>query len=236
MPLLEVRGVGAGYGQVRALADVSLTLDEGEAVAVIGSNGAGKSTLMNVVAGVKRPTSGSLWWGAHDMTAWPTGRRVRAGLVLVPEGRHVFPRLSVRANLLLGEHALGRQHDDRRRLDEVLAIFPILDERAKQLAGTLSGGEQQMLAIARALMSRPSLLMLDEPSVGLAPGAVAATYEILGRIRESGTTMLLVEQQVHRALEFADRAYLLQTGAVVGEGPCAQLKDSEQVRKAYLGM
>lgn len=236
MSLLEVRSVSAAYGHVRALDRVSMRLDKGDAVAVIGSNGAGKSTLMNVLAGVKQPTSGSLCWGDQDMTAWPTGRRVRAGLVLVPEGRHVFPRLSVRANLLLGEHALGRQRDERQHLDEVLAIFPILRERSSQVAGTLSGGEQQMLAIARALMSKPSLLMLDEPSVGLAPAAVSATYEVLARIRESGTTMLLVEQQVHRALEFADRAYLLQTGVVVGEGPCAQLKDSEEVRKAYLGM
>jgi branched-chain amino acid transport system ATP-binding protein len=237
--LLEVRGLSARYGAVAALRDVSLDVRAGELVALIGANGAGKSTLLRTLAGLMPPTAGRVALEGRDVTGRPPEAILRAGIALVPERRRVFADLTVLDNLELGGYALPRGGDFRRRLDagvdDAYRLFPVLHRRREQLAGTLSGGEQQMLAIGRALMSRPRLLLCDEPSLGLAPLIVQEIMRLLAALREAGTTILLVEQNARMALRAADRAYVLETGSVVLSGSAADLLDNDELKAAYLG-
>ena len=233
-PALRVLDLSAGYGGLPALNGVSLEVRRGEIVALVGANGAGKSTLLRAVAGLLQPAAGRIEHEGRRIDGRPAHEIVRSGIAYVPEGRHLFGRLTVLDNLLLGAFT---HHDGREQgLDEVTALFPVLKDRAQQLAGTLSGGEQQMLAIARGLMSRPRLLLLDEPSLGIAPKLVARIYEALQAINAKGLTLLLVEQNVRAALTCASRAYVLQTGRMVREGPSADLLGSDLVRRAFLGL
>jgi branched-chain amino acid transport system ATP-binding protein len=237
--LLEVRGLSARYGAVAALRDVSLDVRAGELVALIGANGAGKSTLLRTIAGLMAPTAGRVALEGRDVTGQPPEAILRAGIALVPERRRVFADLTVLDNLELGGYALPRGGDFRRRLDagvdDAYRLFPVLHRRRGQLAGTLSGGEQQMLAIGRALMSRPRLLLCDEPSLGLAPLIVQDIMRLLATLRDAGTTILLVEQNARMALRAADRAYVLETGSVVLVGSGAELLDNDELKAAYLG-
>ena len=237
--MLEVRGLSARYGAVAALRDVSLDVRAGELVALIGANGAGKSTLLRTIAGLMAPTAGRVALEGRDVTGQPPEAILRAGIALVPERRRVFADLTVLDNLELGGYALPRGGDFRRRLDagvdEAYRLFPVLHRRREQLAGTLSGGEQQMLAIGRALMSRPRLLLCDEPSLGLAPLIVQEIMRLLAALREAGTTILLVEQNARMALRAADRAYVLEVGRVALSGASADLLANDQLKAAYLG-
>ncbi|GBD08568.1 High-affinity branched-chain amino acid transport ATP-binding protein LivF [Candidatus Thermoflexus japonica] len=233
--LLMASGVTAGYGPILALRGVSLEVQEGEVVALLGANGAGKTTTLRVIAGLLSPWTGSLFWEGRPIHALPPEQRVAMGIVLVPEGRGIFPDLTVRENLWLG----AWRHRDRRRaqqdLEMVFHYFPILRERQTQRAGTLSGGEQQMLAIGRALMARPRLLLLDEPSLGLAPLVVREIFAILQAIHAAGTTLLIAEQNVHLALTLAHRAYILQNGEIRLHGEAKSLRDNPEIRALYLG-
>jgi branched-chain amino acid transport system ATP-binding protein len=233
--MLKVRDLHLDYGGVVALRGVDLDVAEGELVALVGANGAGKSSLLAAVSGLHRPIGGTVEFQGTDVTRLPAHKVARLGAVLVPEGRRLFAHQTVLQNLMLGAyHQPQEQHEgDLRRVYE---LFPVLKERAGQRAGTLSGGEQQMVALGRALMSRPRLLMLDEPSLGISPKYTQLVFEVLAEIRAGGTTMLLVEQNLAAALELADRAYVLQTGRVVTSGPAAELAASADVRKAYLGL
>jgi branched-chain amino acid transport system ATP-binding protein len=236
--LLEARNLHVAYGAgVRALQGVSLRVAPGEVVALIGANGAGKTTLLKAIAGLVQAQAGEVTFDGHPVSAVDAADRVKLGVALVPEGRHLFSRLTVAENLILGSYSNGDPAHRRQMRERIEALFPVLRERARQRAGTLSGGEAQMLAIARALMSRPRFLMLDEPSLGIMPRLVDQVMDSLRRLHESeGLTMLLVEQNVPAALDLADRGYVLQTGRVVLEGRSEELRDSELVRKAYLGM
>jgi branched-chain amino acid transport system ATP-binding protein len=233
--LLSLDHVEAGYGDVVAIRDVSLDVRAGEIVSLIGSNGAGKTTTLRAIGGLLRLRRGAIVFDGERIDGRRSADIVARGIGHVPEGRQLFPSMTVRENLVLG----ARTRASRRRRDEALAgifeLFPRLAERGGQLAGTLSGGEQQMTAIGRALMARPRLLMLDEPSLGLAPITVAAIFETLGRINRDGTTILLVEQNVLRALRLSDRGYLLENGTIVGDGPRERLLGDERVKRAYLG-
>ncbi len=236
--LLEVRDAHVSYGTgVRALQGVSLQVAAGEAIALVGANGAGKTTLLKTIAGLLRPASGEIWFEGRRVDRVEAPDRVSLGIALVPEGRRLFSRLSVSENLRLGTYR-DRDPAHRRELEErAFALFPVLAERAKQRAGTLSGGEGQMLSIARALMSRPRFLMLDEPSLGIMPRAVDSIMDVLARLnREEGLTTLLVEQNVPAALSVAHRGYVLQTGRIVAEGESRALLESDLVRRAYLGI
>ena len=232
MPL-EVRGLTADIGAVRILQGMDLDVAEGEAVALIGSNGAGKSTLMRSVAGLLRPIGGSVRYGGADLGRLSADKVVRLGLALVPEGRQIFAPLTVRENLLMGAYA---KREGPRELERVLAVFPKLAARLQQLGGTLSGGEQQMLAIGRALMSAPRLLLLDEPSLGLAPKVVAEIFEVIGQLVASGTSVLLAEQNAAMALRVAGRGYVLREGNIVLSGSARALADDPTVQQAYLGI
>jgi branched-chain amino acid transport system ATP-binding protein len=233
--LLRLDGVCAGYRGLQVLHDVSLGVEQGEVVALIGANGAGKTTTLRVVSGAVRPTSGTVSFEGRDLARLPQHAVVRAGVVQVPEGRELFPGLTVRENLTMGGYTLDRE-ERARRLKEVHGLYPVLEERADQAADTLSGGQQQMLAIGRALMARPRLLLMDEPSLGLAPKLVGEMFEVIERIRRAGITVLLVEQNVVQALRAADRACVLESGRIVASGPSARLLDDERVRSAYLGL
>ena len=232
--LLSVREIHVDYGAVRALQGVSIHVAEGEVVSVIGSNGAGKTTLMKTVAGLLAARSGVIRFREQDITGVEAQDLVGRGISLVPEGRQVFGRMSVEENLMLGAYSRpgGARADD---FAHCFALFPRLEERRSQRAGTLSGGEQQMLAIARGLMSRPRLLLMDEPSLGLAPQLVSRTFEVVERLRAAGTTILMVEQMARQALRVSDRAYVLEHGRIVGEGASADLLDDPRVLGAYLG-
>ncbi len=236
MTLLEAKGLRSGYGRVEILRGVDLAVVEGEFVAVIGANGAGKTTLLRTISGVVRPSGGTLTFGGQDLRRRSAHRVPGLGIGHVPEGRQIFPRLTVRENLLVGAFLRRDRSHREGRLELVLTLFPRLRERLAQAGGTLSGGEQQMLALGRALMLGPKLLMLDEPSQGLAPKVVGEMYEKLGEIHRQGTTILLVEQNVTAALRYAGRAYLLEHGRVVLEGNSAQLQGNDEVRRAYLGV
>ena len=236
--LLEVRDLHVAYGAgVRALQGVSLRVQSGEVVALIGANGAGKTTLLKTIAGLVQPQRGDVFFDGRVISAMDAADRVKLGVALVPEARRLFTRLSVAENLTLGSYTNGEPAHRREMLERIHALFPVLRERARQRAGTLSGGEAQMLAIARALMSRPRFLMLDEPSLGIMPRLVDQVMDALRRLHErDGLTMLLVEQNVPAALDVADRGYVLQTGRVVLEGSSEELRGSDLVRQAYLGM
>lgn len=234
MNALEVQGLEVAYGAVRALKGVSLSVGQGEVITLLGANGAGKSTTLRAISGLVRPRAGSITYRGEALTRLSPAQIVRRGIAHCPEGRRVFAGLSVQDNLLLG--ASGRR-DPEIGLDiqRMFTLFPILAERRNQAAGTLSGGEQQMLALARALMSRPTLLLLDEPSLGLAPLVVRSIFATLKELKAAGITILLVEQNVKLALELADRAYVLRTGQVVLEGKAEELRDDARVARAYLG-
>jgi len=228
-------GYGSGAGMVTVLRDISLTVESGEIVALLGSNGAGKSTLINTVTGILKPASGRIEFEGEDISGAPSHLIVAAGLVQVPEGRRVFPNLSVRENLLLGGYRRARARRPA-NLDRVMGIFPRLGERLVQKAGTLSGGEQQMLAIGRALMSEPSLLILDEPSLGLAPIIVEEMFGLISQLHREGLSILLVEQNAAQSLEIAQRAYVLEQGAITLSGAAQELATRDEVRRAYLGL
>jgi len=232
--MLQVRGLSVAYGDLPALRDVSFDVGAGELVAMLGPNGAGKTTTLKALLGLLPCRVGTMAFQGQPLHDQPPHQRVRLGLALVPEGRHIFPRMTVQENLELGAARGRRAPVDA--LEWAYALFPILAERRKQLAGTLSGGQQQMLAIGRALMSNPQLLMLDEPSLGLAPVVVDQLYDKIGALKAEGLTILLVEQQVYGALELADRAYVLETGHIVREGKRADLLADDYIQKTYLAL
>jgi branched-chain amino acid transport system ATP-binding protein len=234
MPLLSVEGLVAGYGAITAIKGISLTVEEGEIVTLIGSNGAGKSTTLRAISGLIKPERGAILFQGKAIDRLPAHKIVRLGISHVPEGRGIFHRLSVLENLDLGAFQRTDRGIDADR-ERVFALFPRLKERLKQAGGTLSGGEQQMLAIGRALMARPKLLLLDEPSMGLSPILVDAIFATIGEIRAQGSTILLVEQNAMMALEVADRAYVLESGVIALEGRGADLAKDDHVRKSYLG-
>jgi branched-chain amino acid transport system ATP-binding protein len=233
--LLKITDLNAGYGKVIVLRDVNLEVNEGEIVAVIGPNGAGKSTLLKNISGLVRPTSGKITFKGADITGQPAYQTVEAGISYVPEGGRPFPNMTVVENLMIGAFA-RRENLKTTILDEVYELFPILKEREKQYARTLSGGQKQMLAIGRGLTSRPGLLMLDEPSLGLAPNLVKEIYEKLQKLRSFGLTVLLVEQDTAHALKLADRGYVLENGHVCMQGSGAELARSEHIKTHYLGL
>ena len=234
--MLTLEDVHVSYSGSEALRGVDLTLSEGELVAVIGPNGAGKSTLLRTISGLVRRNAGKVTFDGSDLGTLEPDEIVRRGIIHVPEGRMVLGRMSVRENLLLGAYSRPRHEDHSKELDHILTLFPRLQERLDQLAGTLSGGEQQMLAIGRGLMGRPKVLMLDEPSLGLAPLMVTTIFEVLVDIRRRGITVLLVEQNAERALSTADHAYVLDLGSVTAHGVASELLQDERVRSAYLGI
>ncbi len=234
--MLELNNVDAGYGAFQALFDVSMTVRGGEAVAVIGSNGAGKTTLLRVISGLLPAAGGEMTMEGVSLRTIAPHRIVEAGIAHVPESRRLFPRLSVESNLKMGAFIPAARAKFAERLAYAYGLFPRLRERRMQLAGTLSGGEQQMCAIARALMSGPKLVLLDEPSMGLAPVIVAQVFELVRRIRSEGYTVLIVEQNVSQVLKIVDRAYLLEVGRVKASGTAAELAASDEIRKAYMGL
>jgi len=234
--MLDLRSVRAGYGSFQALFDVSLDVRAGEAVGVIGPNGAGKTTLMRVISGLIRPTAGSISMEGVDLLATPSHQIVELGIAHVPENRRLFPRMSVEDNLKMGGFMPAARSKHAGRLALVYELFPRLRERRRQLAGTMSGGEQQMCAIGRALMSDPKLLLLDEPSAGLAPVIVQQVFDLVKRIRAGGLTVLIVEQNVQQVLRVVDRAYLLKAGSIRAAGRASELLESETIREAYLGV
>jgi branched-chain amino acid transport system ATP-binding protein len=234
--VLAVEGIHVSYSGSVALGGVDLMLSEGELVAVIGPNGAGKSTLLRPISGLVRPNSGKIVFNGNDLASLKPDEIVKRGIIHVPEGRMVLGRMSVRENLLLGAYARPRNEDHSKIFEDIFALFPRLRERLDQLAGTLSGGEQQMLAIGRGLMGRPKVLMLDEPSLGLAPLMVTTIFEVLNQIRSRGITVLLVEQNAERALSTADHAYVLDLGSIAARGVASELLQDERVRNAYLGI
>jgi len=234
--MLEVKKISVSYFGVPVIREVSFKVEEGQMVSIVGSNGAGKSTLLKTVSGLLRPLSGEITFLGKRIDTLPPYDITAAGISHIPEGRKIFAKLSVLDNLLVGAHTRDSKSEVQQSLEEIYTLFSILQERKDQRGETLSGGEQQMLAIARGLMSKPKLMMLDEPSLGLMPSLSVKVIEILKRISSNGTTILLVEQKVRDALELADRAYVLQTGAIVQEGSGADLLKSDSIRKAYLGM
>jgi branched-chain amino acid transport system ATP-binding protein len=236
MKLLEIVDLNVAYGDAQALWDISLAVNKGESVTIIGPNGAGKTTLVNAVAGIIPARAGQIMLAGHDLTQSLPHEVCSRGIAIVPEGRRLFPQMSVRDNLDMGSYTpAARPHHDA-TLAQVFTSFPRLEERSRQLAGTLSGGEQQMLAIGRALMASPKLLLLDEPSLGLAPIIVDNIFEILAEINKSGVSILMVEQSVTKALQFAGRGYVLEQGRILQEGPSANLMQDEHVKQAYLGL
>lgn len=233
--MLEIKDLYVRYGMIEAIKGISFEVRDGEIVTLIGSNGAGKTTTMHAISGLLKPASGSIMLDGVELTKTPNHKIVSMGLAQVPEGRRVFAQQTVEENLLLGAYARKDKDGIQKDLEHVYDLFPRLLERKKQLAGTLSGGEQQMLAMARALMSRPKILLMDEPSMGLSPLLVKEIFHIIQDINKDGTTILLVEQNAKMALAIADRAYVLETGKISLEGTGAELSASEEVRKAYLG-
>jgi branched-chain amino acid transport system ATP-binding protein len=233
MALLELEGIHTAYGEIRILQDVSLTVGEGELVCLLGGNASGKSTTLKTILGIVRPYAGSVAFVGEQVTTRPTSYRIAKGMAIVPENRRLFAPMSVQENLEMGAYLRngGRKED----FERVYSLFPLLYERRKQLAGTLSGGEQQMVAMGRALMSRPKLLLMDEPSMGLAPILVERNFEIIKQVHESGVAVLVVEQNANVSLSIADRGYVLQTGRVVLAGEASALLANEDLRKAYLG-
>ncbi len=233
--MLEVKEIEVYYGAIHALKKLSISVEQGSIVTLIGANGAGKTTTLKTISGLLRPRSGSIMYKNQDITHVPPEKIVGLGISQVPEGRRVFPSMSVMENLEMGAYLRKDKKEIAIDMDKVFGRFPRLKERHKQMAGTLSGGEQQMLAIGRALMASPELLLMDEPSMGLAPLLVKEIFEIIKDINERGTTILLVEQNANMALSIADKAYVIETGEIVLQGTAQELMNSEQVKKAYLG-
>ncbi len=236
MALLELNGVDALYGRIQALRKVTLHVDKGEVVALIGSNGAGKTTTLRTISGLMHPASGTIHFDGRDITHTNPAKIVALGIGQSPEGRRLFARMTVHDNLLMGAYTRNDGPGIAADIEKVFVLFPRLKERRTQISGTLSGGEQQMLAMGRAMMSRPKVLMLDEPSLGLAPILVETIFTTIREINSEGTPVLLVEQNAHKALEVAHRAYVLETGVIVQSGTGQELLASEEVQKAYLGM
>ena len=235
MALLEVKNIEVYYGVINALKGISFEVNEGEIVTLIGANGAGKTTTMQSIMGFIHPKSGDILYNGESIIGLPTHRIMRKGLTQVPEGRRIFSELNVYENLIMGAYTSKDRAQVKRDLEEIYTLFPRLEERKTQMAGMLSGGEPQMLAMGRALMSHPKLLMLDEPSMGLAPILVSQVFDMIKRLNETGTTILLVEQNAEKALSIADRAYVMETGMITLSGTGAELAASEKVRDAYLG-
>jgi branched-chain amino acid transport system ATP-binding protein len=234
-PILQVQDLRVHYGAIEALRGISLEVPQGQVVALIGANGAGKTTTLRAISKMLRPSGGAVRFAGEDVTHLPSHRLVALGMAHAPEGRGIFLNLTVKENLDLGAYLRTDRDGIARDAERAFALFPILAERRSQVAGTLSGGEQQMLAVARALMSRPRLMLLDEPSLGLAPQVVERIFAVLREVNESGVSLLLVEQNAHKALQLAHRAYVLETGNVVMQGTGKELLASPEVRKAYLG-
>ena len=232
---LEIKDLHVSYGGIRALKGVDLTVEEGQIVTLIGANGAGKSTTLRAISGLQKPQSGSILYGGEELVGLPAKEIVRRGIIHVPEGRRVFPDMTVAENLKIGAFLRSDKDGIARDIDYVYSLFPRLKERSWQLAGTLSGGEQQMLAVGRALMSRPKVLMMDEPSLGLAPLIVKDIFSIIRRVNEDGITVLLIEQNANAALRIADYGYVLETGTIALTGTGEELLKNESVREAYLG-
>jgi branched-chain amino acid transport system ATP-binding protein len=233
--MLRLEAVSAGYGRAPVLTDVSVEVRQGDLVCLVGANGAGKSTTLKTISGLLRPTAGRIIFDGREIQGWRPQDILRAGIAHCPEGRRVFPYLTVQENLEMGAYVRRDAGAVARDLDRVLTHFPVLAERRRQAAGTLSGGEQQMLAIGRALMARPRLIMFDEPSLGLAPTTVETTFKAIGEIHGDGTTVFMVEQNAYMALRMATRAYVMETGRITLEGPAQTLLDDEHVKRAYLG-
>ncbi|MFO1002794.1 MAG: ABC transporter ATP-binding protein [Planctomycetaceae bacterium] len=235
MSLLSVSNLSVSYGAIEAIRNCSLRVEQGEIVTLIGGNGAGKSTMLRTISGLLTPKQGTIQFEGQEIQGQPPHRIAQSGLVHVPEGRGIFANLTVEENLQLGAYSRNDHAEIRKDRERALELFPRVRERLKQAAGTLSGGEQQMVAIARAMLSRPQLLMLDEPSLGLAPQIVQTIFQVIREINNSGTTILLVEQNAAMALKVAHRAYVIEVGSIEMEGPAAELASSDEVRKAYLG-
>ena len=233
--MLEVKNLSVSYGAIEAVKDISFTVNDGEIVSLIGTNGAGKTTTLHTITGLVPAKSGSVMYNGVDLLKTHNNKIVTLGMAHIPEGRHVFTRMSVEENLEMGAFSLKDQSDLKKDLDMVYGLFPRLKERRNQKAGTLSGGEQQMLAMGRALMSHPKTILMDEPSMGLSPKLVKEIFSIIRKLHEQGITILLVEQNAKMALSIADRAYVLETGRITMEGDAKELLNNEQVRKAYLG-
>ncbi|MBQ9387721.1 MAG: ABC transporter ATP-binding protein [Lachnospiraceae bacterium] len=235
MALLEIKDMEVSYGFIRAIKGISFSVEKGEIIALIGANGAGKTTTLHALSGIIPIAGGSISFDGKDLAKVPAHERVAMGIAQVPEGRRVFQQLTVYKNLMLGAYARKNQDEIAADLENVFERFPRLKERRNQIAGTLSGGEQQMLAMGRALMSKPAIMLLDEPSMGLSPILVSEIFDIIKKINESGTTVLLVEQNAKKALSIADRAYVLETGSIILSGKANALMNDDSVRKAYLG-
>ena len=233
--MLRLESVSAGYGRVGVLAGVSMEVRQGDFVCLVGANGAGKTTTLKTISGLLRPSAGRIVFDGQDIGGRKPQDILRLGIAHCPEGRRVFPHLTVQENLAMGAYVRRDAATVAADLERVLAHFPVLAERRRQPAGTLSGGEQQMLAIGRALMARPRLIMFDEPSLGLAPTVIETTFRIIGEIQKDGTTVFMVEQNAYMALRMATRAYVMETGRITLEGPARELLDDEHVKKAYLG-
>jgi branched-chain amino acid transport system ATP-binding protein len=234
--LLEVNNISAGYGQIQVLWDVCLKIYEGEIVALVGANGAGKSTLLQTICGLKKPTSGEIYYRGERIDGKPANKIVELGISHIPEGRKLFTEMSIQENLEMGAYAKRAWKKKTETLQSVYELFPRLKERSKQLSRTLSGGEQQMLAMGRGLMSLPELCIIDEPSNGLAPKLVAEVFQIIKSLRQNGKTILIIEQNVRQTLEIADRACVLENGRMALEGACCDLLKSDHIRKSYLGL
>lgn len=234
--MLNVENLDVFYGDLQALRGISLKVEEGEIVTIIGSNGAGKSTTIKAVSGMLRARKGSISWFNQPINQMTTSAIVEKGIIQIPEGRQLFPSMSVLENLELGALNPNARKDKRENMKKIFGLFPKLEERKTQTAGTLSGGEQQMLAIGRGLMSRPRILMLDEPSLGLSPLLVRSIFSIISQINQEGTTILLVEQNIHYALRMAQRAYVLENGEIIKHGPARELLQDDHIRQTYLGL